>query len=107
MYVYLSFLLRVYLGDIIIGYLSFLYLFFNLKSRMVKTLYSPTQVQEILQNPYVKSCYGKSITFTDKAKIQSIKLRDQGCTHIEVFEKLGFPQYVLESDVPMNSLCRW
>jgi len=69
--------------------------------------YTPEQIKELKQNPYVKNCAGKFITFTPEAKIKAIELKNLGLSNKEVFRDLQFPEYVIQTDTPKMSIYRW
>ena len=46
----------------------------------MKTKYSPVQIEELKQNPYINNCSSIYISFTDNAKKKAIKLSEKGFT---------------------------
>ncbi len=69
--------------------------------------YSFEQIQELRDNPYVKSCSERYITFTTECKVEVIRLSRQGLFYKDIFQKLGFPSYVVDSHIPKSSYMRW
>lgn len=74
---------------------------------MTKVHYASEQIQVLLNNPYVKKCSDGYITFTKECKIEFLKLSGQWLFYRDVFRVLGFPSYVVDSDIPKNSYVRW
>ena len=64
--------------------------------------YTEDQIQELLQNKYVKSCRSKNITFTKDCKIEAIKLEKTNWNRREIFEILWFPEYVFNTKIQKN-----
>lgn len=69
--------------------------------------YNKNQIEEILKNKYVLRCSENSITFTEKCKIESVKLFNNSLSTKEIFKNFKFPEYILDSQIPKNSICRW
>ena len=70
--------------------------------------YTPDQVQELLQNPYITTCSPKYITYTYKCKVKAVELSmNQYISPREIFTILGFPTYISESDTPKDSIKAW
>ena len=69
--------------------------------------YNKVQIEEILKNPYVLKCWETGITFTEKCKIESVQLWNDWLSTKEIFKKFNFPEYVLDSQIPKNAVCRW
>ena len=69
--------------------------------------YTKEQIEELKQIRYVKNVTSKSIIFTYEAKVKSLKLREKWLTSKEIFQELWFPEYVLNSKIPSQSICRW
>ena len=74
---------------------------------MSKKEYTEDQIQEVLKNKYVKNCSSKYITFTDEFKIKVLELDKKWIYHRKIFEDFWFPEYIINSDIPKNSLSRW
>lgn len=64
-------------------------------------------MQELLSNPNVKSCTSKYIIFTEEFKIRSITLDQSWFYHRRIFKDFGFPEYIINSKIPMQSLKNW
>lgn len=69
--------------------------------------YNKVQIEEIVNNPYVLKCWEKGITFSKKCKLESIKLWSNGLSSKEIFRKFNFPEYIINSQIPKTSICRW
>lgn len=74
---------------------------------MSKREYTKEQMQELLSNPNVKSCTSKYIIFTEEFKIRSITLDQSWFYHRRIFKDFGFPEYIINSKIPMQSLKNW
>lgn len=70
--------------------------------------YTPDQIRELLDNPYVSKCSSKYITYTYECKQRALELSLIPHTSArEVFATLGFPEYIITSSVPKDSLKAW
>ena len=69
--------------------------------------YTENQIQELLQNKYVKSCSSKNITFTKECKLEALKLEETNWNRKEIFELLWFPEYVFNTRIPTKNIDRW
>ena len=69
--------------------------------------YSNEQISELLKTKYVLNCTQKYIIFTKECKNKSLKLLRQNFSTKEIFEKLWFPEYIINSKIPAKSLNRW
>lgn len=74
---------------------------------MSKVKYSPEQVQELESNKYVASATSKYITFTDSFKLLAIEQDSLWIYHRDIFRSSGFPDYIVDWDIPKRSLWRW
>ena len=74
---------------------------------MSKRIFSEEQIKELLQNPNVKKCSEKSITYSRDFKIASVHKYRQGLPPNEIFRQAGFNIGVIGLDVPADSLLRW
>ena len=74
---------------------------------MTQIKYISSQINELLQNKYVKNATKKHVVFTKECKLEAVKLYESWLTWKEVFQKLWFPEYIVNSDIPKNSLWRW
>ena len=74
---------------------------------MVETKYTQKQSKELLNNPYVQNCTESYITFTNKVKYDSVILRKSLLKCRDIFEKLGFPKYIVDSEVPIKNISKW
>lgn len=69
--------------------------------------YTKTQINELKANKYVKNVTEKHIVFEKECKIKAINLSKKYILSKEIFKKLWFPEYVINSDIPKNSIARW
>lgn len=69
--------------------------------------YSNEQIEELLNNKYVKDCTSKYITFTDKFKTEVLALDNKWIYHREIFKSFWFPEYIVKSNVVERSLWNW
>lgn len=69
--------------------------------------YNNDQIIELLKNKYVQNCTAKNILFSKECKDESIKLLQQNFSTKEIFKKLWFPDYIINSSIPVKSLNRW
>lgn len=69
--------------------------------------YNITQIEELKTNKYVKNVTEKSITFTTECKLEVLKLSKKGIFYTDIFEKLWFPEYIVNSKIPQRSYHRW
>lgn len=74
---------------------------------MSEIKYNETQIQELLNNKYVKNVTKKSITFSLECKAETVKLAKKYMSSREIFKKLWFPEYIVNSKIPEKSLDRW
>jgi len=74
---------------------------------MTRIKYTKEQIKELKSNQAVKNATSKHIIFTKEFKLQAVKLAEKYITAKEIFKQFWFPEYVINSDVPSNSLARW
>lgn len=74
---------------------------------MAEIKYRKEQIIELLRNKYVKSCTNKNISFTKEFKIELIKQSDNWMFYKDIFKNFWFPEYIINSEIPRNSLNRW
>ena len=74
---------------------------------MTKIKYTQEQIKELKLNSNVKNATEKHIIFTKTFKLEAIKLVKQYISAKEIFKQFWFPEYVINSDIPSNSLARW
>lgn len=74
---------------------------------MSKLYYTESQQQELRGNKYVLKCSAKYIQFTDTCKKEAITLHQQGKYYKEIFKTLGFPEYIIISNIPKECMKRW
>ena len=73
---------------------------------MTKIKYNKKQIEELKNNSNVKNCTSKHIVFSKEFKLQAIKLAEE-ISAKEIFKQFWFPEYIINSDIPSNSLARW
>lgn len=66
--------------------------------------YNKEQMQELTSNPNVKSCTSKYIIFADEFKVRAIDLDKNWFYHKRIFKDFGFPEYIVNSNIPKQSL---
>ncbi len=69
--------------------------------------YNETQIDELKKNKYVKSVTSKNINFTLECKLEVLKLSNKWIFYRDIFNKLWFPEYILNSKIPERSYNRW
>ena len=74
---------------------------------MTKNKYSVEQIQELKSNLNVKNATSKHVVFTKKFKLEAVKLSKKYISAKEIFLQFWFPEYIINSDIPKNSLARW
>lgn len=74
---------------------------------MAEIKYSKEQIEELLNNKYVKDCTSKYISFTDEFKIKVLELDNKWIYHRKIFEDFWFPEYIFKSNVVNRSLWNW
>lgn len=74
---------------------------------MAEIKYTNQQTEELLKNKYVKSCTNKNISFTKECKIEVIKQSNNWIFYKDIFKNFWFPEYIINSEIPRNSLNRW
>lgn len=74
---------------------------------MAKQKYSKGQIKELLNNPNVKNCTPKYITFNDDFKLLALDLDKKWILHRDIFKKCWFPEYIINSNIPAKSLKNW
>lgn len=74
---------------------------------MTEVKYTEAQIEELKSNKYVKNVTQKHIVFTIECKNEVLKLSKKWIFSREIFERLWFPNYVINSDIPKSSISRW
>lgn len=69
--------------------------------------YNEIQIEELKKNKYVKNISEKSITFSLECKCEFLKMSKKWIFYKKIFEKLGFPQYIIEWNVASEASKRW
>ena len=69
--------------------------------------YNKEEIEELLNNKYVKDCTSKYITFTDEFKTKVLELDNKWIYHRKIFEDFWFPEYIVKSNVVKRSLWNW
>lgn len=69
--------------------------------------YNKTQIEELRTNKYVKNVTEKHIVFKTEFKMKAIELYNKHILSKEIFKKSGFPEYIINSNIPKNSISRW
>ena len=74
---------------------------------MTENKYNNSQIEELKNNINVKNCTKKHIVFTKEFKYKAVELAKKYIWAKEIFMKFWFPEYVINSQIPSNSLARW
>lgn len=74
---------------------------------MSKQEYTKEQIKELQNNSCVKTCSSKYITFTDSFKLRALELDKKYIIPKKIFIDFWFPEYLVNSEIPSNSLKRW
>lgn len=74
---------------------------------MTEIKYNSIQINELKSNKYVKNATAKHIVFNKEFKIKALELSHKYMLPKEIFKKWWFPEYVVDSDIPKNSISRW
>lgn len=74
---------------------------------MTHQKYSLEQAEELEWNEYVKSCSEKYLQFTDTFKVEALKQDIEWKYHRDIFRDAGFPDFIVTSAVPKESLWNW
>jgi len=74
---------------------------------MTKIKYIKEQIKELKSNSNVKNATEKHIVFTKEFKLKAVELAEKYISAKEIFKQFWFPEYVINSDIPSNSLARW
>ena len=74
---------------------------------MSNSNYTKEQIKELKENKYVENCSNKYISFTDKFKLEAIKLDTKWIYHREIFKMFWFPEYIYKSKIVTQSLWNW
>lgn len=69
--------------------------------------YNETQIEELKKNKYVKNVTNKNITFSLECKLEVLKLSKKWIFYRDIFSKLWFPEYIVNSKIPERSYNRW
>ena len=74
---------------------------------MTKMKYNKKQIEELKNNSNVRNCTSKHIVFSKEFKLKAVKLANEYISAKEIFKQFWFPEYIINSDIPSNSLARW
>ena len=74
---------------------------------MAEIKYNQDQINELKTIKYVKNVTNKNITFTTEFKYELLKLSKKWLFYKEIFKKLWFPEYIINSKIPQRSFHRW
>lgn len=69
--------------------------------------YNVYQLQELKSNKYVKNVTQKSIIFTLECKLEVLKQSKKWIFYRDIFRKLWFPEYIVNSKIPERNFNRW
>ena len=74
---------------------------------MTKIKYNEEQIKELKENSNVKNCTSKHIIFAKEFKYKAVELAKKYISAKEIFKKFWFPEYIIKTDIPSNSIARW
>ena len=75
---------------------------------MSKRIFSPEQINELLNNENVLRCSEKSITYQHRFKIDAVtKYQDEGLSAVQIFKQAGFNMDIIGHNTPVDNLKRW
>ena len=74
---------------------------------MTRIQYTTEQIDILSNNIYIKSITDKYITFTNKMKIESLNLDSKWMYFKDIFKYLWFPDFIINSNIPKQSLKNW
>jgi len=74
---------------------------------MTEVKYTNEQIKELKSNQYVKNCTNRHIVFTKEFKFKAIELSKKYISTKEIFKQFWFPEYIINSNIPKNSISRW
>lgn len=74
---------------------------------MLKKEYTQEQILELLANKYVRNCTKKYIIYTDEFKEKAIELNKKYILPREIFKQCTFPEYIVNSLIPNQTLKRF
>jgi len=69
--------------------------------------YTKFQIQELKTNKYVKTVTEKYITYTDEFKVKALELDKKYFLPREIFKICDFPEYIVNSLIPKETLKRF
>lgn len=69
--------------------------------------YNETQIEDLKKNKYVKSITNKNINFSLECKLEALRLSNKWIYFRDIFKKLWFPEYIINSDIPKKAIDRW
>lgn len=73
---------------------------------MWKVKYTELQRNELKANKYVKNCTEKHVVFKRCFKNKAVNLHKEMIPK-DIFRKFWFPDYIINSEIPKNSVARW
>ena len=74
---------------------------------MSKKAYTREEIEILKANKYVRNCSSKYITFTDELKTEALKLDNKWVYFRDIFKYFWFPEFIVNSEIPRNSLKDW
>lgn len=66
--------------------------------------YNKEQIEELSRNPNVRKVTEKYIAFTDEFKVRAVELEKMYFLPKEIFKDFEFPEFIIQSNVPKNTL---
>ena len=74
---------------------------------MSKRIFSQEQIEVLLQNPNVKECSTKSISYHKDFKLFAVKQYESGLSASEIFKQAGLEATLVGSNTAKECLRRW
>ena len=75
---------------------------------MSKRIFTATEQEMLRENPFVRSCSARSITFTIDFKQEAVrKYRQEGKTEKMIFAEAGIPLALIGAYAPQECIRRW
>ena len=75
---------------------------------MSKRIFTQEQIEVLLNNPNVRRCSERSVTYTKEFKIYAVQQHHTyGHTAREIFLRAGFDPVIIGSDTPRDRLKAW
>lgn len=74
---------------------------------MSKRIFSSEEIEQLRNNPYVRRCSDRSITYTTAFKERAVAEYEAGAASTEIFKSAGFDLNLIGRKQPKGCLRRW